>query len=88
MKTHDLKIRPVWFRLQREGLKPFEVRRDDRDFQVGDRLLLREITEGLMPEYTGQTLLVEVTCALDDSVPGIQRGYVLLGTRHVEGHQS
>lgn len=41
MKTHSLKTWPsFWFAVER-GDKKFEVRRHDRDFAVGDMLLLR-----------------------------------------------
>lgn len=40
--THDLKILPRYFDAVEDGSKPFEVRRNDRDYQVGDILLLRE----------------------------------------------
>lgn len=39
---HDLKILPQFFDSVDDGSKPFEVRRNDRDYQVDDILLLRE----------------------------------------------
>lgn len=42
LKTHELKIWPVFFAAVRNGTKPFEVRRDDRKFEPGDRLVLQE----------------------------------------------
>ena len=41
-RVHDLKTWPVYMSALASGEKSFEVRRDDRDFQVGDGLLLRE----------------------------------------------
>lgn len=35
-KVHEIKTLPEFFQLQVEGLKPFEVRRNDRGYQVGD----------------------------------------------------
>jgi len=40
--THDIKILSEYFNAVADGSKPFEVRRNDRDYQVGDTLLLRE----------------------------------------------
>ena len=39
---HDLKILPEHFNAVADGRKPFEVRRNDWDYQVGDILHLRE----------------------------------------------
>ena len=59
--VHELKISPQYFRHVVDMTKPFEVRReDDRIFQVGDELLLKEfVTKGYYEEtdeehYTGE----------------------------------
>lgn len=40
--THHLKAKPEYFRATIEGRKPFEVRKDDRGFKVGDHVILKE----------------------------------------------
>ena len=53
MTRHELKTWPKYFAAVRSGQKRFEIRRNDRDFKVGDILVLREFD----PEddaYTGQ----------------------------------
>ena len=42
MKTHDLKCWPEFFEAILNGTKNFDLRINDRGFQVGDRLLLHE----------------------------------------------
>ena len=40
--THELKIWPEFFSQVRGGRMKFQIRRADRDYLVGDELLLRE----------------------------------------------
>lgn len=41
-KTHSVKSWPTEFEAVADGIKTFEVRRNDRDYQPGDVLVLRE----------------------------------------------
>ena len=82
---HDLKILEEYFEAKLKGVKPFELRLDDRGFNVGDRLRLREIrpiqgSEPLMHEYTGRVLITEVLYILR-GVKGLQDGYIIMGER-------
>jgi hypothetical protein len=54
---------PEYFNAIVEGRKNFEVRYNDRGFQVNDILRLREHTG---EEYTGRVIEAEVTYLLDD----------------------
>ena len=40
--AHELKTYPKYFQETIEGNKPFEIRKNDRNFQVGDVLILKE----------------------------------------------
>jgi len=60
MKTHNLKTWPEPFAAVVAGEKRHEVRKDDRGFEVGDTLILRE----WVPEtqtYTKRTMTCTVT---------------------------
>ena len=50
MKTHSLKTWPSYWLAVKRGDKTFEVRRNDRDFAVGDLLLLRMWDPHARPE--------------------------------------
>jgi hypothetical protein len=54
-RVHDLKVWPEYFRDIITGRKHTEFRQHDRDFQVGDVLLLREWDPD-KKEYTGREL--------------------------------
>jgi hypothetical protein len=65
---HELKCWPPYFESVMDGSKPFELRKNDRDYKYGDELLLREWDPcgqagGVPGRYTGRELLVEVSCA-------------------------
>lgn len=75
---HYLKTVQPYFGAQERGEKPFEVRRNDRAFLVGDILHLQEFTQ---PDtYTGRELLREVTCILNDP-EYCKEGFVVMGTK-------
>ena len=77
MKIHELKTWPKYFIPVWNGHKTFEVRKNDRDFQVGDLLILRE-WDPETQDYTGWTLKCRVTYILDDPAY-VKEGYVILG---------
>ena len=91
-QTHELKTWPEFFEQTRNGKKKFELRRNDRDFKVGDELLLKEwdpaIEEpygpgegGKYKGYTGRELLVRVDYVMDEGTVSS-----LTNTRHAPGY--
>lgn len=64
MKKHELKILPQYFQTVWDGIKTFELRKNDRDYQRGDILVLEEL-DG--EKYTGSALCVKVTYILQDA---------------------
>lgn len=55
---HELKIAPCYYGEVIAYRKTFEIRKNDRDFQVGDRVRLNEYENGI---YTGNSMLFEIT---------------------------
>ncbi|HZS02224.1 MAG TPA: DUF3850 domain-containing protein [Chloroflexota bacterium] len=58
--VHELKTEREPFEAVRRGRKHVELRRDDRDYQAGDLLVLRE-WDGELGKYTGRHCLARVT---------------------------
>jgi hypothetical protein len=77
-RTHELPIWPDSFAAVANGSKPFDVRLNDPNFQVGDALLLRELNP-TTHEYTGQTLLRWVSHVLPGNTFGVEPGWCVLG---------
>lgn len=59
MREHHLKIYNKYFDAVVDGSKTFEIRENDRNFQVGDVLVLIEIDE--TRKATGNSIVKEVT---------------------------
>ena len=57
---HDVKIWPQYLDAIVDGRKTYEIRKNDRGYQVGDQLLLREWDPG-SETYSSRTVLAEVT---------------------------
>ncbi len=79
--THRLKIWPRYFKAVCEGKKTFEVRVNDRGYQVGDVLELQEWCP-INKEYTGKSVTKEVTYILYGSeVDPSMEQYVIMAIR-------
>jgi ASC-1-like (ASCH) protein len=76
--THDLKTWPVYWEAIAEGRKPFEVRKNDRNYQVGDTLRLHWFDPEKV-EFNGGLIEAEVTYMLAGPAFGIEAGTVVLG---------
>lgn len=89
VRVHRLRTWPAYFDAVEAGTKPFEVRKNDRDFHVGDLLLLLR-WEPLRKRYTmdadGVFRMVfrRVTYVLHGGgTLGLAEGYVVLGLEPV-----
>lgn len=79
---HELKsIEPyfsdVWY-----GSKTFEVRINDRDFQAGQKLLLKSYDE-VLSYYLPKEILCTISYIMRDS-RYIKEGYVILGINNLK----
>ena len=84
MKVHELKTWPQPFAAVNARVKCWELRRNDREFEKGDLLYLREYNN-TTDEYTGNHVLAEVLSVFHDfDVPeGLASGFVIMDIRLV-----
>lgn len=76
-KQHDLKIKRQYYRAVWSGEKRFEIRKNDREFRVGDTVRLREIdVDG---DYTGAELTATITYIFNGPGYGVEAGYCVFG---------
>jgi hypothetical protein len=88
MTVHKLKCWPDEYAEIVAGRKRHEIRKNDRDFAVGDTLHLceyvpdKELTHWAMPpegaHYTGREALVQVTCLTAGGEWGLPTGLVVM----------
>lgn len=75
---HRIKCFDRFFKMAEAGEKLFEIRKNDRDYQVGDIIELNETFEGKM---TGRMAMFRIISIVTDSdfPEGIKEGYAVLG---------
>lgn len=84
---HELKTDPDFFEMVKSGEKTFELRFNDRGFQVGDTLVLRKTLHegydmkhrGFPLVYTGDELLVKVTLIIGKTRFSTLGNWVVMG---------
>lgn len=76
-QTHRLKTWPEFFAAVLSGAKTAEIRKADRDYQVGDTLILAEWDNDAQ-EYTGREVVKLITHRLDGGQFGLEYGYCML----------
>jgi hypothetical protein len=77
MQTHQLKTWPALFQAILENKKTFDLRQNDRNFQVGDFLKLREYDPN-HNIYTSRSLIKKVTFMIEGEW-GLKPGYCAMG---------
>ncbi|MDW5300680.1 MAG: DUF3850 domain-containing protein [Sedimentibacter sp.] len=73
-EIHELKILPEYYDLIEKKIKNFEVRYNDRNFNIGDILYLEEFN---LNGYTGRKLIREIKYILNDD-NYCKKGFVIL----------
>lgn len=83
-QIHFIKTLPEYYAAVVDGTKTFELRKNDRDYKVGDALVLQEFHRET--GYTGEMITVAVTF-LTNYPAGLREGFVAMGIKLFEGAQ-
>ena len=78
MKIHELKLQQPFFDDVYYNRKKFEVRKNDRNYKVGDRLKLVEF-----PSENPRYVLKDIEYILEGGQYGIEKDYVVLGLKEI-----
>ncbi len=80
MRIHKLKTWSEYFPDIVSGKKTFEVRKNDRQFNEADALMLKEWDKD-KGDYTGNVAMVLVTYILEGGQFGIKEGHCVMGIK-------
>lgn len=83
MKIHEIKCWPIAFEALRNGSKPWEYRLNDRDYEPGDILWLRE-WDPTAESYTGRHLTMMVGHTVYGPIYGIPDGFCVMTVARAE----
>lgn len=87
---HELKILPEYYDAVANGIKTFEIRKNDRNYKVGDTLRLREFDEddiyqvqwATHSEYSGKECFAAITYIFNlKDFLNVDEDYVILGIK-------
>lgn len=73
--VHDLKIWPEFYEAILDNKKTFEIRRNDRNFAVGDRVILREF-DPKNEFFTGRSFHAPINYLIKECA-GLNKGYCI-----------
>lgn len=79
-KVHQIRLAKTYFDDVANGIKTFELRKNDRGYKKGDILEMMEFADG---KNTGRTVKVLVTYILEDYT-GIEDGYCIMATKIIK----
>lgn len=73
-RIHELKTYPEFFEQTLDGNKPFEVRVNDRNYKVGDTVILKEWNNLC---YSRREIHGRIRFIADERLAGIEKSYVV-----------
>ena len=76
--THSLKVLPEYYEPIFNQNKTFEIRKNDRNYHVGDKLILKEWDGN---KYTGRRVIRFVSYILYDWQVGLKDGYCIMSIK-------
>lgn len=80
-RVHYIRLEATYYDDVAAGIKPFELRKNDRDYKTGDILEMNEFKDG---RNTGRVIRCRVTYMLE-GYTGLTDGYCILGIKVLEG---
>ena len=90
MQTHIVKTDPLVFMHELNGSKPFMFRVNDRNYQVGDRIISQctrftgeEMKAGKPLEYTGDIMICEITYIFNGPFYTLSEGSCIMAFKHL-----
>ena len=69
--NHKLKIKQEYADKYYQGIKPWEIRKNDRDFKVGDTIYFTVIE-------TGKIYSRKITYLFEGGAYGLEKGYCIM----------
>ncbi len=85
-KFHKVKCWSEFFQMKWDGKKDWELRKNDRNYKVGD-FLIQEEGDVQHDDFvrTGRVLTEQITYILKDQPQfGLEKGYCIMSTKEIE----
>ena len=84
--THNIKLLSEFCDDVYTGKKTFEIRYNDRDYKVGDKVRFTPIsTQGEIVKHPIKDRVYEITYILSNSTWGLQEGYIVFSIKEIGG---
>lgn len=81
MTKHHIKCSPLYFQPMVDGDKRFEYRENDRDYKVGDMLVIEEYSI-FTDKYTGRNIWFDITFIFQGDL-GLPDGYCIMSLNQI-----